>query len=163
MKKLVKKILTSGLVDKHTAQLMEKWGTLESGSADLVNKELKKMSDKALIDFAEELGELVEKERAKVQETKLSINVGDPTLVTWTKLHLENGASYKVSRNRVLAVFKDEAGNFVFPPTEKPFVSEGSVFMETTSGTTHEVKELVPLYTGDHLYGIQVTPGEPDA
>ncbi len=38
MKDLTRKVLESGLINKHTAVLMEKWGYLEPGASDMVGK-----------------------------------------------------------------------------------------------------------------------------
>lgn len=157
MKPVVKKVLESGLVSKHTAKLMEKWGSLDRGASSLVDSEVVQKTEQALADFAEELDELVSREREKIQETKLCINIGNPVLVTWVLVDV-GGKNYDaLTKTRKIPVFRDEMGNFLFPTTEEPFISEGNKFEETSSGKVHEIKEFVPLYMGEYPYGIQVT------
>lgn len=66
MKPLTEKILKSGLVDKHMAQMLEKWGNLPAGAAELVPQDddhLKKATRDQLEKLAEEIGDEVDKAR----------------------------------------------------------------------------------------------------
>lgn len=56
MKELTEKILKSGIIDKHVATLMERWGAIDPGAADLVD-ERKKLTKGALIEMLEEIQE----------------------------------------------------------------------------------------------------------
>lgn len=140
MKELVKKILEAGLVDKHTALLLEKWRSVDDGAAEMVGKEdIRKISEEALTQFAEELSLLVEEERTSFHETKLSITMGDPMLVTWA-LH---------PRSRIV-VFRDEMGNFIFPADEALHLNTGNRFQ--SGEDTWEVAGSSPLHVGDKRY-----------
>jgi hypothetical protein len=73
MKPIVEKVLSSGLVDKATAQLMEQWGYLPEGSADKVNEDkLKNATQETLTKLANDLATEVEKEHA-LRETYLDL------------------------------------------------------------------------------------------
>jgi hypothetical protein len=73
MKPIVEKVLASGLVDKATAELMEKWGYLPEGSVDKVNEDkLKNATQETLKALANDLAIEVEKEHA-LRETVLDL------------------------------------------------------------------------------------------
>jgi len=137
MKELVKKILESGLVDKHTALLMEKWKSVDDGAASMVSR--REVSEISLEQFAEELAVLIEKERTSFQETKLSLTMGDPVLVAWVQ--------FPHSR---IVVFRDELGNFVFPPDEALHLRTGNRFQSKED--TWEIVSSNPLHVGDKKY-----------
>lgn len=76
MKPIVEKILKSGLVDKHMAQMLEHWGNLPSGASELVptdSDHLKKATRGQLDLLAEEIGEEVDKLHT-LKETQLDLN-----------------------------------------------------------------------------------------
>lgn len=80
MKELTKKILESGLVDKTTAKLLEKWGQLDEGSTDLVGRH--ELTKKTLEDFIEDIELLLQPEAIEKHETQLDpliSEVYDPT------------------------------------------------------------------------------------
>lgn len=83
MKPVVEKVLASGLVDKHTAALMERWGYLPEGASDKVNSDALKNATKAqLTKLAEEIGDEVAKENL-LRETSLDLErLRWPTEVT---------------------------------------------------------------------------------
>lgn len=140
MKELVKKILEAGLVNKHTALLMEKWRAVDDGAADIVGKEdIRKVSEEALSQFAEELSVLIEKERTSFQETRLSITMGDPELAAWVQFP-----------HSKIVVFRDEMGHFIFPPDEALHLRMGNRF--TTEEGIWEIVGANPLHVGDKKY-----------
>lgn len=74
VKPLVEKVLKSGIIDRATASLMEKYGLLEEGSADKVDeKKLEKATREELIKIADSLAEEVEKEQ-RMRETYLDLD-----------------------------------------------------------------------------------------
>lgn len=83
MKPVVEKVLRSGLVDRHTAELMERWGYLEPGAAERVNADaLKGATKDQLSKLAEEIGDEVFKEH-QLRETSLDLErLRWPTEVT---------------------------------------------------------------------------------
>jgi len=145
MKELVRKILEAGLVDKHTALLLEKWKAVDDGAAELVGKEdIRKVSDEALTQFAEELSLLVEEERASFRETKLSITMKEaPILVAWVQF----------PRSKIV-VFQDEMGHFVFPIDEALNLRTGNRFQ--SKDTTWEIVDADPLHVDDRKYAYLV-------
>ncbi len=75
MKELTKKILESGLVDKTTAKLMEKWGQLEEGSSELVDHHA--LTRKTLEDFIEDIELLLQPEAIEKKEVQLDPLLGE--------------------------------------------------------------------------------------
>jgi hypothetical protein len=73
LKPVQKKVLESGLIDKAMAELMEKWGNLPPGSAELVNENaLKDATQETLTKLADDLATEVEKEHV-LRETYLDL------------------------------------------------------------------------------------------
>jgi len=73
MKPIVEKVLSSGLVDKATAKMMEMWGYLPEGAADKVNEDkLKNATQETLTALANDLAIAVEQEHA-LRETYLDL------------------------------------------------------------------------------------------
>lgn len=73
MKVLTEKILKSGLIDKHTAALMEKYGILEEGATDRVNEHaLEHATREQLIKLADELSDAADESDA-LRETALDL------------------------------------------------------------------------------------------
>jgi hypothetical protein len=75
MKPLTEKILKSGLVDKHMAQMLEKWGNLPEGASELIpdSNPFKDATKEQLIKFGEEIGDEVEKARI-LKESQLDLD-----------------------------------------------------------------------------------------
>lgn len=145
MKPIVEKILKSGLVSKHTAALMERWGTLDPGSADMVGEEdLREASEETLTKFAEDIEELIESDRQEMLETRLSIDVSEPVLVS---------TKYPDGHKKSIVVFKDMMGNYLFPP--EVFVKEDMIF-STSDGAEWVVDEVAQLFKSDMKYATQV-------
>lgn len=83
MKELTKRVLESGLIDKSTAALMERWGQLEPGAVELIDQQkltgvLDKIGQcderfirKTLEDFVEELELLLQPEALERGVTRL--------------------------------------------------------------------------------------------
>lgn len=145
MKPIVEKILKSGLVSKHTAALMEKWGSLEPGAADMVGEEdLREASEETLKKFAEDIEELIESDRQEMIETRMSIDVNEPMLVY---------TEYPDGIKKTVVVYKDVMGNYIFPPSV--FVKEDMLFT-TSDGVEWAVDEAVKLSKGNTEYATQV-------
>lgn len=83
MKELTKRVLESGLIDRSTATLMERWGQLEPGAADLIEQQKltgaldqvsrcdERFIRKTLEDFVEELELLLQPEALERGVTRL--------------------------------------------------------------------------------------------
>lgn len=92
MKELTKKVLESGLIDKHLAVLMERWGFLEPGASDSVGPQIQAMTvvldsrsqygkkdqiRKALEDFVEDLEILLQPESLERSVVRLDDQQGE--------------------------------------------------------------------------------------
>jgi hypothetical protein len=149
MKPIVKKILESGLIDKHTALLMEKWKALDEGSSNLVGKEdLKKASEASLIQFAEEVEEIIDGSQEARQETRLAVSVGEPILISWVLSEEKEAAP--------VVVFRDEMGNFIFPPAMDPNLLIMNRF-RTSDGSIWVVTDITALSIADQRYAFEVS------
>lgn len=84
MKELTRKILESGIVDKHVARLMERWGQLDDGASDLVGK--KRVTRQTLEEFIEDLEQTVEDQVGKLRETSLDLYVNGDLVAFWPHL-----------------------------------------------------------------------------
>ena len=150
MKQIVKKILEAGLVEKNAVLLMEKWGQIERGSAELVgNKDLREATEHSLTKFAEEVEALIEKDREQVRESRLAIQVGAPFLASW---FAQAGVGGEIVRGVVL--YKDEMGNLLFPISEDSFIIPGAILRVGDKEFT--VLEKQQLFVGQQPYVIQV-------
>lgn len=69
MKELTKKVLESGLIDRATAALLEKWGALDPDETDLVGRE--RITKQTLHDFVEDLELLLQPEAIERKEVQL--------------------------------------------------------------------------------------------
>ncbi len=70
MKELTRIVLESGIVNRSTAVLMERWGQIEPGSADLIDKR-KIVAERFLQDFVEELELLLQPEALEREVVRL--------------------------------------------------------------------------------------------
>lgn len=146
MKPIVEKILKSGLVDKHTAALMEKWGALEAGSVEMVGKEdLREASEETFKQFVEDIDTLIEADRTEMLETRLAI---DLTNQFRAFIEYPNGTRVDV------VLFKDPTGDYLVAPGVS--VDYGLVVI-LGDGTEWLIDEVVKLHRGegDH-YATQI-------
>jgi hypothetical protein len=157
MSDLSRKILESGLIDETTARMMEKWGVLDEGSADLAKKAtLKDATREELIQFAEDIGEEVDKQR-RLKETMLDLNhIRWPVKLTLVGRN-EAGGHQPVSSFTAVV---DRMGRFYFRPQEvkpyeKDFIPGRHLMNDDTQTMT--ILEVTPLYVGDDLAAIQVS------
>lgn len=146
MKPITKKILESGLVDKHTAALMERWGVgLERGASDLVGKEdLRKASAETLTSFASELEELLDNEDETLRESRNPIEV-------------ESWAALKdVASKQLFTAPVDRSLSYIFPPTITPEMLTPGRIYEDQNEDRLEVLEHTDLYVDETLFAFQV-------
>ena len=145
MKPIVEKILKSGLVSKHTAALMERWGSLEAGAVEMVGEEdLREASEEALVRFAEDIDTLIESDRHRLLETRMAIDLSSPLLAT---------TEYPDGIKKTIVLFKDPMGHYLFPT--EVFVKEDMLFT-MSDGVEWVVDEVVKLFKGDVHYATQV-------
>lgn len=158
MKELTKKILESGIVDEATAEMMEHWGYLEPGAAELAKKAtLRDATREQLMKFGEELGEELEKER-KLKETMLDLNQ-----LRWpVQVGVWNNRSDESSRVLRVTALVDRMGRYYFRPADVPkdALVPGFVVMSGYEDMKKEtILEVSELYVGDQVAAIQVSVG----
>jgi hypothetical protein len=150
MKPLVKKILEAGLVNKHVAKMMERWGSLEPDSVDLVGQ--MKVTEETLQEFAGDIEELVESglEDGK-KETRLEVTVTKPP----AELFCPSSGTFSAA--------EDVMGKYVVSP--KVVLHPGDhIWPDGTPSTDPPwtVLEVEPLHQGDKLVAYQVTVEKPE-
>lgn len=163
MSELTKKILESGLVDQSTAELMEKWGYLPDGSAELaagkaealMRATVEKDVKETLTKLAERIGQEVDSLR-RTRETMLDLNhLKWPVLVgVW---NLKNGDDSRVFRVHGLM---DRLGRYYFHPKDvwKEAFVPGFVLMRGADDSIKEtILEVTELFVGDQSAAIQVS------
>ena len=148
MKPLVKKILESGLVDKHVAKMMERWCLLDEGAEELVGKST--ITKETLQEFVDDIEDLLEKD-SEMRETRLEVQVSKPPVDLYCPT------------TGVFSAVEDMMGKYVVSP--KVRLDRGSriwpdgVPSEKPHWTALEVE---PLYQGDVLVAYQVTVDKPE-
>lgn len=161
---LTEKVLVSGLIDRHTAELLERWGYLPEGSSEKVNEgALADATRSQLRKLADDLEESLDKE-LRIRETRLDLDK-----LRWpTEVDIYNRDFNAYVSLKVPAVM-DRQGRYYFriqDVSESWFVV-GYHFKrmqrkkEDLSGLLHCVKEEIlevqVLYSGDHPVCVQVT------
>jgi hypothetical protein len=154
VKELTQKILEAGLVDEATAKLMERWGNLPEGAAELVKTERLKDATRAeLLNFGEELGDALDKER-RLRETMLDMNqLRWPTQVMIYKDGQE--------RARHVTCVIDRMGRYYFRPQDvkKEWFVPGYELrrIENDLMKLEVMLDVTELYVGDQVAAIQVS------
>lgn len=141
MKPLVKRVLEAGLVDKHTAQMLERWGQLDQGAADLVGQ--KQLTEKTLTQFVEELDELMETEKETYKQTTLDVFVTSPPIT----LTNPNGDRYS-------AIF-DEMGHLLINP--KLRLIPGDILLEEDGEGVYTILEVEKIFRNERVVALMVT------
>lgn len=143
MKPLVRKILESGLVSKHTAKMMEHWGWLEEGASDLASKSLMERDTKVLLSkLAEDIGDLLEDEY-KIRETRLDHNV-------------RRSLSVRVPDGRVVDADEDYMGHLII--LVGVGIGRGDVLYSSDGVVAlYRVLDVDNMYIGATVVGHQLT------
>lgn len=163
MSDLTKKILESGLVDVATAKLLEKWQALPEGSAELAEgkaERLQVVTQEVLTQFAEDVGEEVEKQR-RLRETSL-----DLATMKWPVNAMIANPLGDVTM--FVSGLVDRFGRYFFRPQDvmKEWFIPGyklcrqapSSMQGAEIGTlTETIIEVSELYVGDQVIAIQVS------
>lgn len=169
MSELTDKILKSGLVDEATAQLMERWGYLPEGAAELTkHEELKNATREKLVEFAEAVGEEVDKHR-RLKETMLDLNqLRWPVLIKSIRGQTELGRQAWLTGGITAVV--DRMGRYYFRPQDiQPgWLVPGNTLEfdknDTTSRRilfmTQTILEVTELFVGEDVAAIQVSATE---
>lgn len=156
MSELTKRILESGLVDEATAELMEHWGALPEGSADLAkgkSEALAKATKATLTKLAEKIGSEADTVR-RLRETVLDLNQ-----IKWPTEVNVFGPDGEVARHVVCVI--DRMGRFFFRPQDvkKEWFVPGFVLRRTENTKMPEetILEVSELFIGDQVVAIQVS------
>jgi hypothetical protein len=152
---LSKKILESGLVDEATARMMEKWGILDEGAADLAKKStLKDATREQLMKFADDVGEEVDKQR-RLKETMLDLNQ-----LKWPAfVGIFDPTKSPSVVHRVTALV-DRMNRYYFRPQDAAkewFVPGGLVLSGPEDKKQETILEVTELFIGDQVAAIQVS------
>ncbi len=165
MKSLTEKILKSGLIDKHTAQIMERWGQLPEGASDIVQENaLENATKEQLARLAEEIAEEVETE-SRIKETSLDLNTlrWPKTVRRIVRPNREAGALSTVGSIIAydLSAVVDRMGRFYFRAQDviKEWFVPGFVIEHDIAGkpVSNEILEVTELFVGETIVAIQVS------
>ena len=162
MSTLTEKFLKSGLVDKATAEILERWGALPDGASDLTQKEeLKNATHAQLVKFAEDIGDEVEKNR-RLKETMLDLNqLRWPTMVAI----YDDSTSEKPIASPVDALI-DRMGRYYFraQDVKRGWFVPGYRLTRNKVESGHEIDminetilEVTELFIGEEVAAIQVS------
>jgi len=166
MSELTKKILESGLVDETTAELMERWGTLPAGSAELAhgkaaelarvtaNEDAKKGIKKSLAKMVDSIGVEVDNYR-RLKETMFDLNQ-----LRWpTKVRVWRDASIIHQDVEWLDAVIDRMGRYYFRPADvhMQWFVPGFRLIRQGFIVHEEILEVSELYVGDQVAAIQIT------
>lgn len=155
MKPIVEKVLASGLVDKATAELMEKWGYLPEGSAEKTDEDkLKNATQETLTKLASDLATEVEKEHA-LRETYLDLE-----RLRWPQAidgiyKPQVGQPFEVALNLMSVV--DRMGRYYFriQDVDKEWFIPGYYLRK--KGIDEKILQAQVLYIGEQGVCVQVT------
>jgi hypothetical protein len=161
MSELTKKVLESGLVDKATAELMERWGYLKPGSADAVKEDaLKDATKSTLTKLAEDLGEEVEKQYhmretyMDLERIRWPVNVD---IIEWIKFHPEAKNSRRYLSFNLRGVI-DRMGRYYFriQDVKEAWFTPGNTIVSdlppSTDGAASERGKLETITESQILY-----------
>ncbi len=161
MKTFTQKMLQSGLIDRHTALMLEKWGSLPNGSTEIIKDDALRNATKAqLIRLAEEL----ETEMDRLESLKeMQFDLKD---LRWsTEVSILSPDNIQIAY-KVPAVI-DRLGRFYFRIQDVDpdwFIPGFRVNRETVNRANGAAREIVieeilestPLYVDDEPICIQV-------
>ena len=156
MSEITEKVLRSGLIDTHVADLMERFGMLPEGSAALAatGMAVPNMTRTQMVKLAEELAEAVEREHA-IRETSLDLDrLRWPARVgIW-----DQGARVSV----VIRVdcLIDRLGRYYFRPQDVKldwFVPGRQLLRGHEDSIKEMITEVQELYAGEQVAAIQVS------
>jgi endonuclease III-like uncharacterized protein len=142
------KVLRSGLIDRHTAELMERYGMLPEGSADKTKAEVTR---EQMGKLAEDLSAAVEREHM-LRETSLDLD-----RLRWPAVVSILSGGQVVVRN--LHSIIDRHGRYYFRTQDvnKDWFIPGRI-LERQGGDDKElIVEVSPLYVGEDVVCYQVS------
>lgn len=167
MKPIVEKMLRSGLVDRATAELMERYRMIPDGASEIVREDaLKDATQAQLAKLAEDLATEVEKEH-RIKETHLDLErIRWPATVRLARAVKGSASNYETFVQELSAV-TDRKGRFYFRMNDvkAEWLTPGYVICQNvpdpenptaTVSIAHLILEVQPLYIGDDAICYQV-------
>lgn len=160
---VIERVLKSGMVDKHTTALMERWGMLPEGSAEVAPEVIRRLAREQLSRLADELEEEIEREVA-LRETKLDLD-----RLRWPVVVDVFHADRELAKFLSLKGVTDRMGKYYFRAEDVRFedaIVPGMWVVLHTGGAPEdpeEVLEVQPLYVGEAVVCLQVTVRSPRA
>jgi hypothetical protein len=142
MRPVTKKILESGLLDKHVTAMLERWGTIDPGG-EWAQGNRKLLTQDQLEKFVEELEELVDREEETMRETPLDLPVGVLEEFVLPEHHI-------VFRGRW-----DNMGRLLVDARLK--IKRGEQINCTTQGKFFRALDVTTLYKDEEAYVRLVT------
>jgi hypothetical protein len=144
MKPLVEKLLKSGVIDKHAALMMERWKTLEPGSAELVGTE-QITTKKGLEKFAEEIEALLDKDSEITKETPLD----------WPASGPPKGFQIKGNPHGLFIGCLDAMGRLVVSPMTR--FKRGLTIIDRTTDKEYQILEIEFFYKDEKVIAQLLT------
>lgn len=143
MKQLTAKLIESGLIEKATITMLERWGQLEPGTSDLVKR--RELTESTLRQLAEDIDEFLN-DNEKIKETRFDINITEPP----TNLFNPNNGTF--------SAVKDESGRYIVGPNVKAIPGD-FIWAPQDDGKypTLRVLDITPLYSGESVIAQQLT------
>lgn len=166
MKALVEKVLKSGIVDRGMAEMLERWGNLPNGAADLVkNDALIHATKNQLEKIAEVIGDAVE-EMNTIRETRLDLDkIQWPTQVSILPAEPNRPGPTKLIKN--IPAVMDRMGRlfFRFQDVREDWFIPGFVLMRTQHmpnegveiAVLEQVLERTTLFAEEKKIVLEVT------
>jgi hypothetical protein len=151
---LTEKVLRSGLIDKATAELMERFGILEEGASEKVDEDvLKNATREKLVAITESLAIEVEREN-RIKETYLDLE-----RIRWP-VTLSLGD--REGNFRALSAVIDRQGRyyFRFQDVDTKWFVPGYHIQRDDKTRVETVLEVQTLYIEDKPVAVQVTAQE---
>lgn len=139
MRELTKKILESGLVDKHLALAMERWGNLDRGDAEVVGTA--PVTKETFEKFADDIAMLIDPDEP-LRETLLDLEIDGTAIKCRT-------FGTKTSVPAIL----DKMGNLI---VLQP-VQDGVVLVDDVNNVGYEVDMIEPIYVNEEIKAYRLT------
>jgi hypothetical protein len=155
---LKEKILSSGLVDRHTAEMLERWGYLQPNDAERVDEDaLKDATQNQLYKLAEDIAEVIDRDKV-IRETNLDLKrLKWPTVVSIFNSSLKMEVTIAENIDALI----DSLGRLYFRIQDIDpdwFVPGYIIERQTSRGPVREtVTEASTLYTGEDPIAFQVS------
>ncbi len=138
MKELTKRILQAGLVDKHLAMALERWGTLDRGASETVGT--CPVTKETFQKFADDIAVLLDPDEP-MRETLLDLKIeGQPIECRFA------------DTEKVIPAILDVMGNLIVLKE----VKIGTILIDDTNDTGYEVGMVDPIYVNEEIKAFRL-------